>query len=157
MTDVTASSALSDAPIMKPPRSQVGPIAWLRDKLFSSVGNTLLTIFGFAIAYFAVKGLVTFAVLDATWIAKDGADCAKNDGACWPFVFAKFGQFMFGRYPDAQPSLDGYHGLVLLGGPMSVYDTGTHPHAPGYPYIAHLPAVAGVHQMRNHVVHRQAV
>ncbi|MGH7788739.1 MAG: glutamine amidotransferase-related protein [Candidatus Binatia bacterium] len=34
----------------------------------------------------------------------------------------------FGRYPDAQPSLDGYHGLVLLGGPMSVYDTAAHPH-----------------------------
>jgi GMP synthase (glutamine-hydrolysing) len=29
----------------------------------------------------------------------------------------------FGRYPDAGPSLDGYHGLVVLGGPMSVNDT----------------------------------
>ena len=28
----------------------------------------------------------------------------------------------FGRHPDAQPSLEGYHGLVVLGGPMSVYD-----------------------------------
>jgi GMP synthase (glutamine-hydrolysing) len=28
----------------------------------------------------------------------------------------------FGRHPDAQPSLAGYHGLVVLGGPMSVYD-----------------------------------
>jgi hypothetical protein len=27
----------------------------------------------------------------------------------------------FGRHPDAHPSLEGYHGLVLLGGPMSVY------------------------------------
>lgn len=26
----------------------------------------------------------------------------------------------FGRYPDAQPSLEGYHGLVVLGGPMNV-------------------------------------
>lgn len=26
----------------------------------------------------------------------------------------------FGRHPDAHPSLAGYHGLVLLGGPMSV-------------------------------------
>jgi len=34
----------------------------------------------------------------------------------------------FGRYPDAEPSLDGYHGLVILGGPMSVNDTGRHPH-----------------------------
>jgi len=28
----------------------------------------------------------------------------------------------FGRHPDAQPSLDGYDGLVVLGGPMSAYD-----------------------------------
>jgi GMP synthase (glutamine-hydrolysing) len=29
----------------------------------------------------------------------------------------------FARHPDAQPSLDGYDGLVVLGGPMSVNDT----------------------------------
>ncbi len=34
----------------------------------------------------------------------------------------------FARHPDAQPSLDGYHGLVVLGGPMSVNDTGQHPY-----------------------------
>lgn len=34
----------------------------------------------------------------------------------------------FARYPDAQPSLDGYDGLVVLGGPMSVNDTGRLPH-----------------------------
>ena len=34
----------------------------------------------------------------------------------------------FGRHPDAEPSLDGYHGLVVLGGPMSVNDTKKHPH-----------------------------
>jgi GMP synthase (glutamine-hydrolysing) len=34
----------------------------------------------------------------------------------------------FGRDPQAQPSLDGYGGLVILGGPMSVYDTAAHPH-----------------------------
>jgi len=34
----------------------------------------------------------------------------------------------FARHPNAQPSLDGYHGLVVLGGPMSVNDTRQHPH-----------------------------
>src|SRR4029077_21161117 len=34
----------------------------------------------------------------------------------------------FGRYPDAQPSLDGYDGLVVLGGPMSAYDDTRLPH-----------------------------
>jgi len=34
----------------------------------------------------------------------------------------------FGRHPDAQPSLEGYQGLVVLGGPMSVNDTAEHRH-----------------------------
>ena len=34
----------------------------------------------------------------------------------------------FGRDPEARPSLDGYEGLVVLGGPMSVNDTERHPH-----------------------------
>jgi len=34
----------------------------------------------------------------------------------------------FGRHPDAQPSLEGYNGLVVLGGPMSVNHVERHPH-----------------------------
>ena len=34
----------------------------------------------------------------------------------------------FARHPDAQPSLDGYDGLVVLGGPMSVNDADRLPH-----------------------------
>ncbi len=34
----------------------------------------------------------------------------------------------FGRHPDAQPSLDGYAGLIVLGGPMSAYDDQRLPH-----------------------------
>jgi GMP synthase (glutamine-hydrolysing) len=34
----------------------------------------------------------------------------------------------FARHTEAQPSLDGYHGLVVLGGPMSVNDAGRLPH-----------------------------
>ncbi len=34
----------------------------------------------------------------------------------------------FGRYPKSRPSLDGYHGLIVLGGPMSVYDDAGFPH-----------------------------
>lgn len=34
----------------------------------------------------------------------------------------------FGRHPDARPSLDGYHGLLILGGPMGVGDREAYPH-----------------------------
>lgn len=34
----------------------------------------------------------------------------------------------FGRHPDAEPPLEGYHGLVILGGPMNVDQEASHPH-----------------------------
>lgn len=34
----------------------------------------------------------------------------------------------FARHPDAQPSLDDYDGMIVLGGPMSVNDAGELPH-----------------------------
>jgi GMP synthase (glutamine-hydrolysing) len=34
----------------------------------------------------------------------------------------------FQRHPDAEPSLDRYQALVVLGGPMNVGDTDRHPH-----------------------------
>lgn len=34
----------------------------------------------------------------------------------------------FGRYPDAEPSLRGYDGLVILGGPMNLRDEKIYPH-----------------------------
>ena len=37
----------------------------------------------------------------------------------------------FEREPDAQPEIDGYNGLVVLGGPMGVYE------APEYPHLVH--------------------
>jgi GMP synthase (glutamine-hydrolysing) len=34
----------------------------------------------------------------------------------------------FGRDPDARPSLEGYNGLIVLGGPMGVYEADKHGH-----------------------------
>jgi GMP synthase (glutamine-hydrolysing) len=34
----------------------------------------------------------------------------------------------FGRSPDTHPSLEGYNGLIVLGGPMGVYEVMKHPH-----------------------------
>jgi len=34
----------------------------------------------------------------------------------------------FQRHPDAQPNVERYHGLIVLGGPMNVEDQHRHPH-----------------------------
>ncbi len=91
------------APAERPPRSVVGPLAWVRANLFSSWGNTLLTLIGLFITYQAVAGIISWAILSATFTGADGSACTREGaGACWPFITAKFAQFMYGRYPDAE-------------------------------------------------------
>ena len=88
---------------MKPPRSEVGIIGWLTKNLFSSWSNSVLTLLGLWITWRVVSGALDWALFSAVWTGNDGNDCRVPDaGACWPFVTAKFGQFMYGRYPDSE-------------------------------------------------------
>ncbi|ANT51255.1 amino acid ABC transporter permease [Mesorhizobium amorphae] len=83
--------------------------AWVRTNLVGSVGDTILTVIGIALVVMIVPQVVSWAFLNAQWTGPDRTVCATVaqggiqpdgwSGACWAFVNAKFGQFMFGRYP----------------------------------------------------------
>jgi general L-amino acid transport system permease protein len=97
MTSTTAT--------MRPPRSEVGVVGWLRKNLFSSPTNALLTVIGVWIIWKVVSAAVSWAFLSATFEGSDGSFCTREGGgagACWPFIQAKFSQFMYGRYPEPQ-------------------------------------------------------
>jgi len=82
-----------------PPGLNVGLLGWLRANLFSSAGNTLLTLFGIYVLAVTAPPLIEWALLDAVWRGSGREACnAEGAGACWAFVAAKFGQFMYGRY-----------------------------------------------------------
>jgi general L-amino acid transport system permease protein len=86
-----------------PPPTGRGPIAWLRENLFSSVTNTALTLIAVWLIYQTVMTALSWAVFNAVWEGEDGNACSgEHVGACWPYVSAWFGQFMYGRYPDAE-------------------------------------------------------
>ncbi|KAF0119739.1 MAG: amino acid ABC transporter permease [Xanthobacteraceae bacterium] len=89
---------------MAPPASLVGPVGWMRANLFSSPLQALLTLVGAYIAYKLVWTFVDFTIFRAVWTGEDRDAClddkvGRSVGACWPFVWAKFGQFMYGFYP----------------------------------------------------------
>jgi general L-amino acid transport system permease protein len=85
-----------------PPMRVHGVWPWMRANLFSSVGNAVLTILGIAVGLALVVPLIEWAFVNATW-SGDRETCAANTiGACWAFVKANFGQFMYGRYPDPE-------------------------------------------------------
>lgn len=101
MSEIAAEASLGN--VRPPPRTTTGPIGWMRQNLFSSFSNTVLTLLGLYITYEVVSGVLSWAFLNATWQGEDGTACTReNAGACWPFIEAKFSQFMYGRYPEAE-------------------------------------------------------
>ncbi len=55
-------------PDMPPPGKVFGPMAWMRQNLFSSWINTLLTLFSLYLIYLVVPPIISWALLDANWV-----------------------------------------------------------------------------------------
>ena len=94
-------------PPLNPPRSIVGTPAWLGQKLFGSVFNTIVTLFSALVVAALIWPAIKFMLIDAVWDGSSRVDCLEETvkrpvGACWPFVAAKFAQFMYGFYPADQ-------------------------------------------------------
>src|SRR5262245_25261456 len=86
-------------PARRPPREPMpGPIEWVRENLFSSWGNGLLTLLAVFVIWWTVVPLFQWAVIDATWVGTDREACLAHDGACWPFVMQRFEQIIYGFY-----------------------------------------------------------
>jgi general L-amino acid transport system permease protein len=76
---------------------------WLKANLFSSWGNTALTLISLAVIWMVLSRFLDWAIFSAVFTGDDGAACKQpGAGACWPFVTHKFGLFMYGRYPDPE-------------------------------------------------------
>ncbi len=90
-----------------------------RDRLFATpfTGFTSVVLI-VLIAWIAIP-LIRWAVIDATWTGSTRADCAPG-GACWVFIRARFGQFMYGLYPVDQRWRVDIAGLLVLAGVLSV-------------------------------------
>jgi general L-amino acid transport system permease protein len=100
---------------LPPPSRDEGPLAWLRDNLFSSFGNGVLTVLAAALIGWLAYTLIDFALLSAARPDGDVGLCRSREGACWPFVAAKLDQFMYGRYPADERWRVNTAGLLFLG------------------------------------------
>jgi general L-amino acid transport system permease protein len=110
MTDITASTAFVRqelVPERPAPVKTTGFIGLLRTRLFNSPTNILLTIVGVLLLWFIVVPALRFLLFDAVWTGTDRNACLAENaghpvGACWPFVQAKFSQFIYGFYPEPE-------------------------------------------------------
>jgi general L-amino acid transport system permease protein len=79
-------------------------LRWMRANLFSSVGNTLITLVAFYVIARVAWAVIDWGLVQAVWSAPDGRACqAANggEGACWAFLGVWYRFILFGRYPYA--------------------------------------------------------
>jgi general L-amino acid transport system permease protein len=89
------------------PIKTTGFTGFLRTRLFNSPTNILITVVSLLLLWFVAVPALKFAFVDAIWTGKDRTACLVENvshtvGACWPFVWAKFSQFIYGFYPQAE-------------------------------------------------------
>src|ERR1700716_3612453 len=109
MSEITASSFVRQelAPGRPAPVTTTGFVGFLRTRLFNSPTNILLTIVSILLLWFTVIPAIKFLLVDAVWSGKDRTACLPETagnivGACWPYIQAKFSQFIYGFYPEAE-------------------------------------------------------
>jgi general L-amino acid transport system permease protein len=89
------------------PVKTTGFVGFLRTRLFNSPTNILITIVGVLLLWFTVVPALRFLLVDAVWSGTDRNACLAENvghavGACWPFIYAKFSQLIYGFYPEAE-------------------------------------------------------
>jgi general L-amino acid transport system permease protein len=84
------------------PRSTVGVTGWLRQNLFSTPLNSVMTVLIAVFIVWMVTPFIRFTLVNAVWEGQDRSACATATGACWAYVKAYLPQFVYGRYPIAE-------------------------------------------------------
>ena len=108
MSDTTASFVRQEiAPPRDAPVKTTGFARFLRERLFNSPFNIVLTIVSALLLWVTLVPTIRFLFVDAVWTGSDRAACLQATvshpvGACWPFIQAKFSQFIYGFYPDGE-------------------------------------------------------
>jgi general L-amino acid transport system permease protein len=108
MSDVHAHSAAfvrsEPIPPAPPPAAEAGVIRWLRENLFSSVPNAILTLVSLYAIYWILAATLPW-ILNGVWQASSLSECreilAGTSGACWAVLTERWNQLLFGfTYPQ---------------------------------------------------------
>ena len=90
-----------EAPAMPAPLTVSGPIGWMRENLFPTPINALMSLIFGALLLYVIWITLEWSVFNAVWSGEDRSACIGDGahGACWALARAKFGQWMYGFYP----------------------------------------------------------
>ena len=94
-------------PEMAPPVKDKGVVKWVRENLFSSWVNILLTVISIYVVFLVLKLLLPWA-FGGVWNAGSLTECREvlfsfyknsHGGACWAVIEDRWLQLVFGFYP----------------------------------------------------------
>jgi general L-amino acid transport system permease protein len=88
-------------------------VAFVQKRLFGSVLDAIITVVCAAVILRLAIPALNWLILDASFSGTTRADCTGS-GACWVFIRARFGQFMYGLYPPAERWRVDLAGILLV-------------------------------------------
>ena len=89
------------------PIATSGPIAWMRDNLFSSPFNVVITLLALWVLWSIIPPIINWVFIESVWTATDRKDCwaqmsEPEAGACWAFIQTRLRLFIYGFYPEVE-------------------------------------------------------
>ncbi len=81
------------------PVRQQGIASWLRNNLFSTPLNGVMTLLLLSLLVPPLWSALDWLLIKASWRGDSREACVAG-GACWVFIKVRFAQFIYGFYPD---------------------------------------------------------
>ena len=93
-------------PELPPPATETGAIKWLRENLFSSIPNSILTLISLYIIYQILQGFLPW-LFGGVWSTSSLSECREvlegATGGCFSVLTERWNQLLFGfKYPPDQ-------------------------------------------------------
>ena len=83
------------------PIRKIGALAWLKENLFNTWYNSVLTVLTLLALYYVIPPFVQWAFIDSLWNSSAEA-CRDIEGACWSIVPRNIKFIILGFFPEGQ-------------------------------------------------------
>ena len=93
-------------PQLPPPVTERGAIKWMREKLFATIPNAILTLVSLYVVFSVLSGVLPW-IFNGVWNASSLAECREildgTRGACFAVLTERWPQLLFGlAYPSTE-------------------------------------------------------
>jgi general L-amino acid transport system permease protein len=94
-----STADLPASPLTAPPVIRIGVLRWLRENLFNTWYNAILTLVAVYGLYMLISRFIGWGLINSIWSGDAKACQVPGSGACWAVITEKHRFILFGRYP----------------------------------------------------------